>query len=124
MERIEEDPLDGDRKEHRVHHASPSALITTTMIENNEKREKFQQSSQGRAKSGVKIQTSSSKNNSSPVETNGKQRGDDLWDDYCYVCSQGCDETTGSLGCCESCPKVFHPKCHVPAINGAMEDLP
>ena len=50
--------------------------------------------------------------------------GDDMWDDYCYVCSQGCDETTGSLGCCESCPRVFHTRCHVPKILGLMEDLP
>uniref|UniRef100_A0A914I873 Transcription intermediary factor 1-alpha n=1 Tax=Globodera rostochiensis TaxID=31243 RepID=A0A914I873_GLORO len=53
-----------------------------------------------------------------------KLQGDDMWDDYCYVCSQGCDETTGSLGCCETCPKVFHAKCHVPIIYGVMEDLP
>ncbi|KAF7638075.1 hypothetical protein Mgra_00002526 [Meloidogyne graminicola] len=50
--------------------------------------------------------------------------GDDMWDDYCYVCSQGCDETTGSLGCCSSCPRVFHARCHIPKIIGLMEDLP
>jgi hypothetical protein len=49
---------------------------------------------------------------------------DDMWDDYCYVCSQGCDEYTGSLGCCENCPHVFHARCHVPKIDGLMEDLP
>ena len=50
--------------------------------------------------------------------------GDDFWDDYCFVCSQGCDETTGSLGCCDNCPHVFHANCHVPNIDGLMEDLP
>nr|CAD2172907.1 unnamed protein product [Meloidogyne enterolobii] len=58
------------------------------------------------------------------TEESRNATSDDFWDDYCYVCSQGCDETTGSLGCCESCPRVFHSHCHVPRIRGAMEDLP
>ncbi|KAM3725643.1 Transcription intermediary factor 1-alpha [Dirofilaria immitis] len=46
------------------------------------------------------------------------------WDDYCYVCQQGCDEKTGSLGCCARCPRVFHNICHIPAIKEQMEKLP
>uniref|UniRef100_A0A8R1TTV4 E3 ubiquitin-protein ligase TRIM33 n=1 Tax=Onchocerca volvulus TaxID=6282 RepID=A0A8R1TTV4_ONCVO len=46
------------------------------------------------------------------------------WDDYCYVCQQGCDEKTGSLGCCARCPRVFHNICHIPAIKEQMENLP
>ncbi|KAL3097816.1 hypothetical protein niasHS_000551 [Heterodera schachtii] len=57
-------------------------------------------------------------------DSDEKVHGDDWWDDYCYVCSQGCDETTGSLGCCDTCPKVFHAKCHVPMIKKTMEELP
>lgn len=49
---------------------------------------------------------------------------DGKWDDYCYVCQQGCDETTGSLGCCAKCPRVFHNSCHIPAIKEKMESLP
>uniref|UniRef100_A0A915MTM9 PHD-type domain-containing protein n=1 Tax=Meloidogyne javanica TaxID=6303 RepID=A0A915MTM9_MELJA len=62
--------------------------------------------------------------NNNKTEESRNATSDDFWDDYCYVCSQGCDETTGSLGCCESCPRVFHSHCHVPRIKGAMEDLP
>ncbi|KAL7075295.1 hypothetical protein ACQ4LE_005879 [Meloidogyne hapla] len=65
-----------------------------------------------------------SENVGNKAEESSAPTGDDFWDDYCYVCSQGCDETTGSLGCCESCPKVFHAQCHVPRILGLMEDLP
>uniref|UniRef100_A0A158Q814 PHD-type domain-containing protein n=1 Tax=Elaeophora elaphi TaxID=1147741 RepID=A0A158Q814_9BILA len=46
------------------------------------------------------------------------------WDDYCYVCQQGCDAKTGSLGCCARCPRVFHNICHIPAIKKQMEKLP
>uniref|UniRef100_A0A1I7V8G2 E3 ubiquitin-protein ligase TRIM33 n=2 Tax=Loa loa TaxID=7209 RepID=A0A1I7V8G2_LOALO len=46
------------------------------------------------------------------------------WDDYCYVCQQGCDEKTGSLGCCARCPRVFHNICHIPTIKEQMENLP
>lgn len=46
------------------------------------------------------------------------------WEDYCYVCQQGCDEKSGSLGCCAKCPRVYHNFCHVPAIREKMETLP
>ncbi|MFH4975798.1 hypothetical protein AB6A40_002507 [Gnathostoma spinigerum] len=46
------------------------------------------------------------------------------WDDYCYVCQQGCDDITGSLGCCAVCPRVYHNSCHIPAIKDLMENLP
>lgn len=46
------------------------------------------------------------------------------WDDYCYVCGNGCDEKSGELGCCDKCPRVFHNICHVPMIETSMEDTP
>lgn len=46
------------------------------------------------------------------------------WDDYCFVCNQGCDATSGDLVCCETCPRVYHNVCHIPAINGDVKDLP
>lgn len=49
---------------------------------------------------------------------------DDEWDDYCFYCNQGCDDETGELGCCATCPHVFHNQCHVPKIHMPMGDLP
>ncbi|KAK3102602.1 hypothetical protein FSP39_012545 [Pinctada imbricata] len=37
---------------------------------------------------------------------------DDPNEDYCAVCQNG-----GDLLCCESCPKVFHLKCHIPELK-------
>ena len=48
----------------------------------------------------------------------------DEWDDYCFVCNQGCDEQSGELVCCESCPKVYHNVCHIPRIQVDVKDLP
>jgi hypothetical protein len=48
----------------------------------------------------------------------------DNWDDYCFVCNQGCDDETGELGCCAGCPHVFHNQCHVPRIHEKMANLP
>ncbi|KAH7694718.1 Bromodomain containing protein, partial [Aphelenchoides avenae] len=48
----------------------------------------------------------------------------DAWDDYCFVCNQGCDEDTGELGCCAGCPRVYHNQCHVPRIHDKMANLP
>ncbi|VBB27793.1 unnamed protein product [Acanthocheilonema viteae] len=71
------------------------------------------------------------KSDSEPMRTgSGQQAGssadndESRWDDYCYVCQQGCDEKTGSLGCCARCPRVFHNICHIPAIKELMENLP
>ncbi|CAG9535238.1 unnamed protein product [Cercopithifilaria johnstoni] len=64
------------------------------------------------------------------MRTGSEQQGssadndESRWDDYCYVCQQGCDEKTGSLGCCARCPRVFHNICHIPAIKEQMENLP
>lgn len=48
----------------------------------------------------------------------------DQWDDYCYVCNQGCDDESGVLGCCNKCPHVFHNMCHIPSIPIKMDELP
>ncbi|CAH1787834.1 unnamed protein product, partial [Owenia fusiformis] len=40
------------------------------------------------------------------------QNSDDPNEDYCAVCHFGWD-----LLCCDSCPKVFHLKCHVPHLT-------
>lgn len=48
----------------------------------------------------------------------------DDWDDYCFVCNQGCDEISGELVCCETCPKVYHNICHCPKIPGDVKNLP
>uniref|UniRef100_A0A914VWY9 E3 ubiquitin-protein ligase TRIM33 n=1 Tax=Plectus sambesii TaxID=2011161 RepID=A0A914VWY9_9BILA len=54
-----------------------------------------------------------------------QEREDSSWDDYCFVCEQGCDADTGeSLGCCAKCPHVFHNSCHIPRIIERMEELP
>ena len=37
---------------------------------------------------------------------------DDPNEDYCAVCQNG-----GHLLCCESCPKAFHLKCHIPELK-------
>jgi PHD-finger len=37
---------------------------------------------------------------------------DDRNDDYCAVCRNG-----GELLCCDRCPRVYHLKCHVPALS-------
>lgn len=34
-------------------------------------------------------------------------------EDYCGVCRNG-----GQLLCCDTCPKVYHLNCHVPALTG------
>ncbi|KAE9554589.1 hypothetical protein FO519_002228 [Halicephalobus sp. NKZ332] len=56
-------------------------------------------------------------------EKSSTQRTDE-WDDYCFVCNQGCDEYSGELVCCESCPKVYHNICHIPKIRTNVKDLP
>ncbi|CAD5215634.1 unnamed protein product [Bursaphelenchus okinawaensis] len=48
----------------------------------------------------------------------------DEWDDYCYSCNEGCDDISGDLGCCSSCPKVFHQLCHSPRCTVPMAQLP
>ncbi|KAI6188038.1 hypothetical protein M3Y98_00310400 [Aphelenchoides besseyi] len=55
--------------------------------------------------------------------TNGRQMSDG-WEDYCATCFEGCDVVSGSLGCCATCPKVFHRLCHIPSIDRPMEELP
>ncbi|XP_073689630.1 nuclear body protein SP140-like protein isoform X2 [Garra rufa] len=37
-------------------------------------------------------------------------------DDMCFVC-----DSEGDLVCCDDCPRAFHSRCHIPAVN---EDLP
>ncbi|KAH7701507.1 Bromodomain containing protein, partial [Aphelenchoides avenae] len=49
---------------------------------------------------------------------------DDAWDDYCFVCKEGCDDNTGDLGCCAGCSHVYHNGCHVPRITESMKNLP
>jgi hypothetical protein len=60
----------------------------------------------------------------SPEKEEKKPTKSDDWDDYCFVCSNGCDEISGDLVCCETCPKVYHNVCHIPMINGDVKDLP
>lgn len=60
----------------------------------------------------------------SPEKEEKKPIKIDDWDDYCFVCNQGCDEISGELVCCETCPKVYHNVCHIPLINGDVKDLP
>jgi len=63
--------------------------------------------------------------NSSTEESHDKpNQKTDEWDDYCFVCNQGCDEHSGELVCCESCPKVYHNICHIPKIRVDVKDLP
>ncbi|VDK49450.1 unnamed protein product [Anisakis simplex] len=73
-------------------------------------------------KSAIEVACSSSedasKNETRVVDEASK------WDDYCYVCQQGCDERSGSLGCCAKCPRVYHNYCHIPPIKQPMESLP
>lgn len=68
----------------------------------------------------------SNKNESETVNYNSAEveRESDTWDDYCFVCNQGCDDTTGDLGCCALCPHVFHNTCHIPEICEQMSELP
>uniref|UniRef100_F1KU59 Transcription intermediary factor 1-alpha n=2 Tax=Ascaris suum TaxID=6253 RepID=F1KU59_ASCSU len=58
------------------------------------------------------------------TDMSGDSTDESKWDDYCYVCQQGCDEKTGSLGCCARCPRVYHNCCHIPSIKQPMESLP
>uniref|UniRef100_A0A914XRW1 Uncharacterized protein n=1 Tax=Panagrolaimus superbus TaxID=310955 RepID=A0A914XRW1_9BILA len=60
----------------------------------------------------------------SPEKEEKKPAKIEDWDDYCFVCSNGCDEISGELVCCETCPKVYHNVCHIPLINGDVKDLP
>uniref|UniRef100_A0AC34FEU3 Uncharacterized protein n=1 Tax=Panagrolaimus sp. ES5 TaxID=591445 RepID=A0AC34FEU3_9BILA len=60
----------------------------------------------------------------SPEKEEKKPAKIEDWDDYCFVCSNGCDEISGELVCCETCPKVYHNVCHIPMINGNVKDLP
>jgi hypothetical protein len=86
----------------------------------------------------VANQSNSTANNESitviSVET--EQTGD-AWDDFCYICNgnffhlkkhfrflEGCDDKSGDLGCCASCPRVFHQFCHIPICNKPMQELP
>uniref|UniRef100_A0A914C6R4 Uncharacterized protein n=1 Tax=Acrobeloides nanus TaxID=290746 RepID=A0A914C6R4_9BILA len=78
--------------------------------------------------SSSKNETGISKKADENLKTKDDERGKPInpedWDDYCYVCNQGCDEKTGDLGCCSTCPRVFHNQCHIPIIEAAMADLP
>lgn len=38
---------------------------------------------------------------------------DDPNEDWCAVCLDGGEPVL----CCDNCPKVFHLKCHIPALN-------
>jgi hypothetical protein len=38
-------------------------------------------------------------------------------DDFCSICRDGGDD----LLCCDSCPKVCHPSCHIPTLTGIPE---
>ncbi|VDK79027.1 unnamed protein product [Litomosoides sigmodontis] len=69
------------------------------------------------------VKTQSDQSRSEP-QGSSADNDESRWEDYCYVCQQGCDEKTGSLGCCASCPRVFHNICHIPAIKEQMENLP
>jgi hypothetical protein len=35
-------------------------------------------------------------------------------EDYCGICRDGGED----LLCCDKCPKIFHPMCHIPALSG------
>lgn len=58
------------------------------------------------------IQASENKHNRSE---SGFDEGQN--EDYCGVCRNG-----GELLCCDTCPKVYHLHCHVPALNALPSD--
>ncbi|CRK89690.1 CLUMA_CG003377, isoform A [Clunio marinus] len=42
----------------------------------------------------------------------GRSKSNDPNEDWCASCMDG-----GELMCCDNCPKVFHPDCHIPEIS-------
>ncbi|KAI1696157.1 bromodomain-containing protein [Ditylenchus destructor] len=126
----------------RLQSAMPGAMEGETDQMEGQSRETAQNGESGRENVGVSdlasrstvIQAgpSSGQSNGGGVETgvekpDGNQQAQaevDNWDDYCYVCNQGCDEYTGELGCCSQCPHVYHNICHVPGIRKQMVELP
>ena len=49
--------------------------------------------------------------NQSPAKTPTK-KGDMKHDEWCAVCDDG-----GDMILCDTCPKIFHLACHVPALK-------
>jgi hypothetical protein len=48
-----------------------------------------------------------------PLKTSGLSNNDD----FCSICRDGGDD----LLCCDSCPKVCHPTCHIPTLSGVPD---
>lgn len=84
--------------------------ISLTSIESNSKNSQ--------------VNLSINKQNNLLDNQNSEESPQDQWDDYCYVCNQGCDDESGVLGCCNKCPHVFHNMCHIPTIPVKMNELP
>ncbi|KAK0137510.1 Transcription intermediary factor 1-alpha [Merluccius polli] len=51
-------------------------------------------------------------------ETRGDRRRASPSDGWCAVCRRG-----GELLCCDKCPKVFHPACHIPSLAHSPRQL-
>ncbi|TMS36594.1 hypothetical protein L596_003725 [Steinernema carpocapsae] len=64
--------------------------------------------------------------NASQNKEKKNDRTAESWEDYCYVCGEGTEEGNDydALGCCDSCPRVFHGYCHLPRITQKFTDLP
>jgi hypothetical protein len=96
-------------------------------------------STNARTTPDAQLVTTTTAANDAEKSTSRTNKDDSYWEDYCFVCQQGCDERSGvesmiagqtiagyfqNLGCCAVCPHVYHNICHVPAIATQMEDLP
>jgi PHD-finger len=52
----------------------------------------------------------------SEIASQSSRTTEDRNDDYCAVCRNG-----GDLLCCDRCPRVYHLKCHVPALSSTPD---
>ncbi|KAI6214985.1 hypothetical protein M3Y94_00332400 [Aphelenchoides besseyi] len=113
---------------HYVSASSSSPLKLRIRLENNENKPRVLSVVEAEAEpvmaDAVPLQNVVlSKSDDEDELTNGRQMSDG-WEDYCATCFEGCDVVSGSLGCCATCPKVFHRLCHIPTIDRPMEELP